>query len=198
MMPDLLQILINIQTVLPAFMTTLKVIVGIMALFIVTGSLFELWGLAHDNHNKYMAANRRFSLAGGITGLLVGGLMLSMMSLDFIDITTRTLTGGSVTSEILAYKTTASTGTGTSLSASAQAGTNAIFMILQVVGFIAYIKFFMLLKGRYDGSGSSNQGGLGIAFGYLIGGFACWNAQWLGNVVNDDIFGFKLLVLFFK
>ena len=42
-MPDLLQILINIQTVLPAFMTTLKVIVGIMALFIVTGSLFELW-----------------------------------------------------------------------------------------------------------------------------------------------------------
>ena len=136
-MPDLLQILINIQTVLPMFMTTLKVIVAIMSLFIITGSLFELWGLAHDNHNKYMAANRRFSLAGGLMGLLVGGTMLSMTTLDFIGITTRTLTGGSVTSQLLAYS--AGGAAATSLSASAQAGTNAIFMILQVVGFLAYI-----------------------------------------------------------
>ena len=195
-MPDLLQILINIQTVLPMFMTTLKVIVAIMSLFIITGSLFELWGLAHDNHNKYMAANRRFSLAGGLMGLLVGGTMLSMTTLDFIGITTRTLTGGSVTSQLLAYS--AGGAAAISLSASAQAGTNAIFMILQVVGFLAYIKFFMLLKNRYDGSGANQQGGLGIAFGYLLGGFACWNAQWLGNVVNNDIFGFKLLGLFFN
>ena len=75
-------------------------------------------------------------------GLLVGGTMLSMTTLDFIGITTRTLTGGSVTSQLLAYS--AGGAAATSLSASAQAGTNAIFMILQVVGFLAYIKFFML------------------------------------------------------
>ena len=58
-MPDLLQILINIQAVIPAFMSVLKTIVGIMSLFIVAGSMFELYGAANENSQKYLTANRR-------------------------------------------------------------------------------------------------------------------------------------------
>ena len=194
-MPDLLQILINIQAVIPAFMSVLKTIVGIMSLFIVAGSMFELYGAANENSQKYLTANRRFSLTGGIVGLLVGGVMLSMVTLDFIDITTRTLTGSHVTSEILAYKS----GGTSSLSANAKAGANTIFMLMQIVGFIAYMKFFLIMKARYDGSGAGQRvGGIGSAMTFLVAGFLCWNAQWAAEVLNDDIFGFKLLGLFFS
>lgn len=194
-MPDLLQILINIQAVIPAFMSLLKSVVGIMSLFIFAGAVFELYGAANENNQKYLASNRRFSAVGGIIGILVGGVMFSLVTLDFIDITTRTLTGDHVTSEILAY----SAGGTSSLSANAKAGANTIFMLMQVVGFIAYVKFFLIMKARYDGSGAGQKaGGIGSALTFLVAGFLCWNAQWAAEVVNEDIFGFKLLGLFFN
>ena len=51
-MPDLLQILLNFSGVIPYIIALLKTVCGLMAIWLITNGLFELYVAANDNNSK--------------------------------------------------------------------------------------------------------------------------------------------------
>lgn len=187
--PDLLSILINLGGAIPPLILAMQTMTGLMGVYLTMVGLLELWGSSNEGSSKFLAGSRRFTFAGGISNLFVGACMIGLATLDVVNIFSRTMTGDFVTSQLLSYDST-----GNGLSEKAAIATHVIYMIMQVVGFVAFIKAFLTLNRHYNGDTRQN---LGHVFGWLIGGFVCWNAQWFIGVLNNTI-GFDLIGLFFS
>lgn len=190
-MPDLMQLLLNTGNLVPSLITTLRVLAGVMSIWLVGSGIFELYAVSNDNNQRLLSGRKEFTWAGGLGSLLIGGLMMGFTTLDVIAPLTNGLTGGYVTNQLMMYQVDAAA----SLTEKGKAALSVIFMILQVVGFIAFLKAFWMFNNRFN-NGPSNQISMGLAFGYLIGGFLCWNAKWVIDVAGNE-FGFNILGLFF-
>jgi len=188
--PDLVDILVNVGGVIPPIIMMLQGISALIGLYLVAGSLIEIWGVANDNAMKYIPGRQRFSVGSALVSMFVGSILLSMGTLELVGILSRTLTGdyasSRITAEALSY-----TGGGR-LSEKVQVATMAILGIMQVVGFIAMVKGWLTINRYYNHQG---QAGLGQAFGWIIGGVLAWNFKWFSDVLNNTI-GFNLIGLF--
>lgn len=192
-MPDLLQILLNFSSVIPHIMKLFKGVCGLMAIWLVSNGLFELYAASNDNYSKFFSGRKSYSVIGGFTSVIIGSLLMGFTNLDVINITTRSLTGDHVTSEILTY----AGNTGTSLSEKGKEVLKVIFQILQVLGFVAYVKSFWIFNARFGDGSRSSDASMGKAIGFLVGGFLAWNAKWVIDVINNQL-GIDLIGLFFN
>lgn len=159
----------------------------LMGLYLTAGALIEIWGVTHDNALKYVAGKNKFSVGSAIVQLFIGAILLSIGTLEWMGIMSRTITGDYANSRMLSYSSSGST-----LQEQAQLATLALLGIMQVVGFIAMIKGWMTVNGYYN---QQSQAGLGTATGWIIGGILAWNFKWFSDVLNNTI-GFNLIGLF--
>lgn len=191
-MPDLMQLLLNIADLIPAIIITLRILAGVMGIWLVSAGIFELYAVSNDNNQRLLSGRKEFTWAGGFGSLFIGGLMMGFTNMEMIGVLSSTFTGDYVTSELMTY----AVGTGGSLTERGKAALSVIFMILQVVGFIAFLKCFWVFNNRFN-NGPNGDASMGKAIGFMIGGFACWNAKWCIDVIKNQI-GLDVLGLFFS
>lgn len=185
--PDLVQIMVNVGNIIPPLIMMVQGISVLMGLYLTAGALIEIWGVTHDNALKYVAGKNKFSVGSAIVQLFIGAILLSIGTLEWMGIMSRTITGDYANSRMLSYSSSGST-----LQEQAQLATLALLGIMQVVGFIAMIKGWMTVNGYYN---QQSQAGLGTATGWIIGGILAWNFKWFSDVLNNTI-GFNLIGLF--
>lgn len=185
--PDLVQIMVNVGNIIPPLIMMVQGISVLMGLYLSAGALIEIWGVTHDNALKYVAGKNKFSVGSAIVQLFIGAILLSIGTLEWMGIMSRTITGDYANSRMLSYSSSGST-----LQEQAQLATLALLGIMQVVGFIAMIKGWMTVNGYYN---QQSQAGLGTATGWIIGGILAWNFKWFSDVLNNTI-GFNLIGLF--
>ncbi|KPY55656.1 MULTISPECIES: hypothetical protein [Pseudomonas syringae group] len=185
--PDLVQIMVNVGKIIPPLIMMLQGISALIGLYLTAGALIEIWGVTHDNALKYVAGKNKFSIGSAIVQLFIGAILLSVGTLEWMGIMSRTITGDYANSRMLSYSSSGST-----LKEQAQLATLALLGIMQVVGFIAMIKGWLTVNGYYN---QQSQAGLGTATGWIIGGILAWNFKWFSDVLNNTI-GFNLIGLF--
>jgi len=184
---DLVNVLVNVGKVVPTAIMMLQSIGALMGLYLIASALVEIWGVTHDNALKYVAGRQRFSYGSAFVQLFVGTILVTMGTLEWMGIMSRTLTGNYANSRMLSYSQS-----GTTLQAQAQLATLALLGIMQIVGFIAMVKGWLTINAYYNGQ---SQTGWGTASGFIIGGILAWNFKWFSDVLNNTI-GFNLVGLF--
>lgn len=185
--PDLVTVMVNVGKIIPPLIMMLQGIAVVMGAYLTAGALVEIWGVTHDNALKYVAGKQKFSIGSALVQLFIGAVLLSVGTLEWMGIMSRTLTGDYANSRMLSYSSS-----GTTLQEQAQLATLALLGIMQVVGFIAMIKGWMTVNGYYN---QQTQAGLGTATGWIVGGVLAWNFKWFSDVLNNTI-GFNLVGLF--
>ena len=190
--PDLMDLLANIGVVIPPIIMMLQGIAALVGLYLVCGSLIELWGVTHDNAMKYVAGRQRFSVGSALVSLLIGSMLRTLGTLELTGILSRTLTGDYASARITASALSYDPGDSASLEERAQLAALALLGIMQVVGFIAMVKGWLTINKYYNHQG---QAGWGHAAGWLIGGVLAWNFKWFADVLNNTI-GFDVISIF--
>jgi len=188
--PDLIDVLVNVGSVIPPIIMMLQGIAALMGLYLVAISLIEIWGVTHDQALKYVAGRQRFSVGSALISMFIGSILLAMGTLELVGILSRTITGGYANSRVTADALSYTSGGG--LAEKGQIATLALLGIMQAVGFIAMVKGWLTINRYYNQQG---QAGLGHAFGWIIGGVLAWNFKWFSDLLNNTI-GFNLIGLF--
>lgn len=184
---DLVAVLVNVGKVVPTAIMMLQGIAALMGLYLIASALVEIWGVTHDQALKYVSGRQRFSYGSAFVQLVAGTVLLTMGTLEWMGIMSRTLTGDYANSRMLSYSQS-----GTTLQEQAQLATLALLGIMQIVGFIAMVKGWLTINAYYNGQ---SQTGWGAASGYMIGGILAWNFKWFSDILNNTI-GFNLVGLF--
>lgn len=159
-MPDLMTLLANFSSQIEPIIMMLQGIASLMGLYMVAGSLAELWGVSHDNALKYMPGKNRFSVGSAFVQLIIGAFLCAMGTLQLVGILSRTLTDDFANSRFLSY-----TPAGGSFEEQRLAAMAALLGIMQIVGFVAMIKGWITESSRQRPSSSRHWPG-------------CWLAGW--------------------
>lgn len=185
--PDLMTVLVNISGHIPAIISMMQGIVQLIALYFVGHALFEIWAVSYDNASKYVSGSQSFSYSSAVMQFCIGAILFSMSDLEMVGIMSRTVTGDFVSSRFIAYGVEDA-----SYSAQVEAATRALLGVLQIVGFSAMCKGWFTLNRIFN---AQTQTPMTTAFGWLIGGIAAWNFQWVAEVLNNST-GFNFITLF--
>ena len=186
-MPDLMTLLANVGSQIAPIIMMLQAIAALMGIYMTGSALVEFFGVSNPNALKYVAGRDRFSMTGGITQLLVGGVLLAMSTLEMVGIMSRTLTDDYANSRFLSYTAQSST-----FDEQRMAALTTILGIMQIVGFVSMVKGWMMLS---DIAHQKTQASKGMAFGFMIGGILAWNFKWVTDVINCT-FGYNLIGMF--
>lgn len=186
--PDLVSILVNVGKVLPAIIMVLQGVCTLIGLYFVASALIELWGVTHDNALKYIPGRERFSIGSALITLSIGSILLSLGTLELVGILSRTITGDYANSRMAALSYSG----GSSVSEKTELAAAALLGVMEVVGFVAMIRGWILVNRYYNNHYNS---GIGIAIGYIIGGVLAWNFKWFADIVNNTL-GFNVIKLF--
>jgi len=192
--PDLLTLLANAGSVAPAITMMLQGIIALIGLYLVASGLVELWGVSHDNALKYVAGRQRFSTGSALVSIGIGAVMLSLSTLEWMGIMSRTIMDGSAdaTARIMPSDMSYDTSGGSSsYDVKGRVAAMALLAIMQVVGLVAMVKALMTVNRYYN----NEQAHLGSAAGWALGGVLCWNFRWFVEVVNNTL-GFKIISMF--
>jgi hypothetical protein len=185
--PDLTIVLANIGTVIPDIIQLMQGVIAVMGLYLVIGALIELWGVSHDNAQKYLTSNKKFSAGSALIQLFIGAILTATATLEWMGMMSRALTGTYANSRFISYPAAS-----TSLSDQAAAATLAILGILQIVGLVAMVKGWMTANSVANGSARAS---MGQAIGWMVGGVLAWNFKWFSDALNNTI-GFNVISLF--
>lgn len=186
-MPDLLDLMINLGAMIPKLVDLLRVLCALISVYLIGNGFLELYAAHDGGSSKFLSGRERYSTVGSIISIFIGSMFLALASLELLNITTRSFTGDYVTSQIMTYKVNE----GVDTIQKAKLAKEVIFEILQVVGFIAIIKALLIFK---NSEKNPNQS-LGKAVCFFVGGLAGWNAEWLMQVINNQM-GINLIGLF--
>lgn len=186
-MPNLQTMLLRFSEQIPPIIMLLQSVTALMGLYFIASALMEFWGVDNPNASKFVSGGDRFSVGGGIVQLLIGGILTAMSTLQLVGILSRTLTDDYANSRFLSY-----TPAGGSFDEQRIAALATILGIMQIVGFTAMVKGWMVINGVAHGK---EKGGYGSAFVWLIGGVVAWNFKWFTDVLNCT-FGFNVIGMF--
>jgi hypothetical protein len=189
-MPDLMQVLMSLADMIPAFMKVLQGVATLMGFFLVGCGMYELWATSSNNQQRLLGGRKEFTWGGGFVSLIIGGMMTAFSNLDIIAPLSSVYSGRFVTSQLVAYQVAR----GASLTEQAKAVISVIFMILQLVGFWAFLKSFWIVNDRAN-NGPQHNVSLGKAFGFMSGGFVAWNAKWCIDVLRNTT-GINIIGMF--
>lgn len=184
-----MQVIVNFGTAIPALIMMLQGFVMLIGLYFVGSALIEIWGVSNDNALKFLRGNQRYSIGSAIITMIIGSLLLAMGTLELVAISSRTLTGGYVSSRITADALSYTPGGGGGLREKAELVTLALLAIMQMVGFIAMTKGWLTINAHYNHQG---QASLGQGIGFIVGGILAWNFKWFSDLLNNQL-GFNLI-----
>lgn len=187
---DLTEIIIRLGQVMPPLIMVIQLISGFLGVFLIGSALLEIWGASDANNQKYLTSSQRFSIGSAVIQIFIGVFLLSLSTLEFMGILTRSFTGNYVDSRIGIEQLNYSGNP--SLKQRAQLALMAILAMLQAIGIIAIIKAFLTANGRAKGTSNASYG---AAACWLIGGIICWNFKFFNDVLNYSV-GFNILGLF--
>lgn len=191
-MADLLTVLVNIGQVIEPIIWSLQWCILLMGAFFVSAALVELWGVNNDNALKFMNSRERFSVWGAGTKAITGGIFVSLGTLEWMGIMSRTVTTDYATPRFLSYCASAAACAGSTMQQQAQYATLALLGIMQIVGLVAMVKGWLTINARNTGQGNASYG---TAITWMIGGVLAWNFKWFADVLNNTI-GFDLIGMF--
>lgn len=191
-MPDLLTVLVNIGTVIEPLIWTMQWVILLMGAFFTAAALVDLWGVNNANATKFLNARENYSLWGAATKMITGAIFVSLGTLEWMGIMSRTVTGDYATSRFLSYCASASACAGSTLQQQAQYATLALLGIMQIVGLVAMVKGWLTINARNTGRSNASYG---QAATWMAGGVAAWNFKWMSDMLNNTI-GFDLIGLF--
>jgi len=185
--PDLMTVLVNLGNVIPPVIMMMQGIAMTAGVWLTGTALMEMWCINNENSSKHISGASRFTYQSAITQIVIGAILLSLGTLELVGIMTRSISGDFVASRIMSYQAT-----GTTMAERAQAATQGLLGLMQLVGFCAMFKGWMMINSRAHGVES---GAASIGWTFVIGGLACWNFQWVSDVLNNSI-GFNLIGMF--
>ncbi len=181
-LPDLAALLVNLNGLIDPIISLVQITTGLIGLYLVSSSLFDLWGSSNNNIQKYLSSASRVTVSGAIVKMFVGAIFISVSTLEMVGILSRSVTGGTaevrMTSDGLTYVQNAS------LNEQAQLAALVVLGILQVIGLVAMAKGLLTINKHYNGQ--SHQG-IGTAMAWLIGGLCAWNFRFFTAVLNNTI-----------
>lgn len=186
-MPDLMTILANFSSQISPIIMMLQGIAALMGVWLVAGSLVEMWGVTYDNALKYVPSNKRFSIGSACVQLIVGAMLCAMGTLQLVGVLSRTLTEDFANSRFLSY-----TMADNSFEEQRLAAMAALLGIMQIVGFVAMVKGWLTINQTANGQAKAS---LGISTAWLVGGLICWNFKWFTDVLNCTL-GFNIIGMF--
>jgi len=147
-------------------------------------AIMEFYCTANENASRFLPGAQRFTVGSGVVQMLIAAALISLSTLEFIGIATRTFTGTEVSSRLMAYQTGGST-----LADETQAAVQGILTILQLLGFCAICKSLFMLNARAHGQDSSSAS---IAWFFMGAGLIAWNFQLFAQFI-DAMTGFNVL-----
>lgn len=185
--PDLMTVLANIGNSIPPIIMMMQGF-AVTAGVVFTGlALMEYYCIANDNATKFLSGASRYTVQSATTQLVIGAILLLLGTLELVGIMTRSVTGDFVASRVMSYQAT-----GTTMAERAQAATYGLLGLMQLVGFVAMFKGWLMVNRRAHGQ---EPGGAGLAWTFVLGGLAAWNFQWVAQVINNTT-GFNLIGMF--
>ncbi|ANN80899.1 type IV secretion protein DotIE (plasmid) [Bordetella flabilis] len=191
--PDLATMLIGIGKVIPSIIMLMQVAAMAMGMYLTIGALVELWGANNDNLSKHISSQRAYSTTGGVIQLLIGALLLSVGTLEFVGVLSRSLTGDYAAVRMTADTLSYTPGPSSTAQEKALAVTLALLALLQAMGFVAIVKGLMGINRYYKQSAAAAS--FGTSLTWLLGGVLAWNFKWFSDVINNTV-GFNFISLF--
>ncbi|WP_323025697.1 hypothetical protein [Castellaniella sp.] len=192
-LPDLMTLLIGIGKVIPSIIMLMQLCVMLIGVYMTISGLIELWGSQTPNVNKFLSRTESYSLTTGVVQLFLGGLFLSLGTLEFVGVLSRSLTGDYAAVRMTAESLSYTPGASVSAQEKAKAVTLALLALLQAVGFVGITKSLLTINRHVKQTGGGATIGNALAWG--IGGVLAWNFKWFSDVINNTI-GFDFISLF--
>lgn len=183
-MPNLMDILISFGGIAPLILEVLQGVMALCGVFLTGMAIIEFYCTANENAARFLPGAQRFTIGSATAQLVIGAALISLSTLEFIGIATRSLTGTEVTSRLMAYQTG-----GITLAAETQAAVQGILTLLQLLGFCAIAKSFFMMNARAHGQ---EPGSATLAYGFLGGGLIAWNFPLFAQFINS-LTGFNIL-----
>lgn len=186
-MPSLMDIMINFGALAPTIIMVLQGVMALAGVWLTGMAIIEFYCTSNENAARFLPGAQRFTVGSATAQLIIGALLISLSTLEFIGIATRTITGSQVTSRLMAYQTT-----GNTMADETQAAVHGMLMLIQLMGFCAVAKSLFMMNKRAHGQ---EPGAPTIAWGFLIGGLVAWNFQLVAQGL-DSMTGFNILGAF--
>lgn len=191
--PDLMTMLIGIGKVIPSIIMLMQLAAMVIGVYLTIQGAFGLWAANSDNLSKHLSGHQSYSTTRGIVQIFLGALFLSLGTLEFVGILSRSLTGdyaaARMTADVLSY----TPGKDSGAQEKAKAVVLALLALLQAVGFVALCKGFFTIN-RYFKQNTA-AASVGMALTWILGGIIAWNFKWFSDVINNTV-GFDFISLF--
>lgn len=191
-LPDLMTMLIGIGKVIPSFIMLMQTVAVVVGVFLTISGLMELAGAHNQNLTKHMSSQQAYSTQVAGVKILLGGVLLSLSTLELIGVLSRTITGDyaatRMTADVLSY----APGKGASAAEKSKVVVLALLALMQAVGMVSVFKGIMTLNAYAKQTTSVS---FGTCLAWIIGGILAWNFKWFSDVINNTI-GFDFLKLF--
>lgn len=185
--PDLMTVLANVGNSIPPIIMMMQGFAVTAGVAFTGLALMEYYCIANENSSKFLAGASRYTVQSATTQLVIGAILLMLGTLELVGVMTRSVTGDFVASRVMSYQAT-----GTTMAERAQAATQGLLGIMQLVGFVAMFKGWLMVNRRAHGQES---GSAGWAWTFVLGGLAAWNFQWVAQLINNTT-GFNLIGMF--
>ncbi len=183
-MPSLMDILVNFGAIAPLIIQVMQGIMALAGVWLTGMAIIEFYCSSNANAARFLPGSQRFTVGSATVQLLIGACLISLSTLEFIGIATRTVTGNSVSSKLMAYQTS-----GNTLADESAIALHAMLALIQLMGFCAIAKSLFMMNKRAHGQ---EPGAPTIAWGFLIGGLIAWNFQIFAQAM-DSLTGFNIL-----
>lgn len=190
--PDLMLMLVNLGKVIPTFIMLGQITVGLIGVYLTGKGLIELFGASNDNMSKHLSSQNGYNTTAGIVAILIGGVLVSLSTLEFIGVLSRSITGDYVSTRMTADALSYSQGANSSAKEKALAATLALLALMQAVGFVAISKSVLTFNAYFK---QKTNEPIGKAIAWALGGMLAWNFKWFSDVLNNT-FGFNFIGLF--
>jgi len=185
--------LIGIGKSIPSIVMLIQLTAMVVGVYFTIDGLIEVWGANNQNLSKHISSQRSYSTTGGMIQILIGSLLLSIGTLEFVGILSRSITGdyaaARMTADILSYTPRENS----TVQEKAVAVTMALLALMQAVGLIAIIKGFFGMNRYFKQTGAAAP--FSVSLTWVIGGIIAWNFKWFSDVLNNTI-GFDFISLF--
>lgn len=180
---DLLTILVNFSSILDPLLTLVVIVSAIIGVIMVATALMNAYVLSLDNGHAWGSNNA--TISGVIWSLVIGGILVSPILA--VQIFGNTLLDTPVNGSGLLYQSAG-------MSDAQKQAVKAIFGLLSVTGFIAFVRGWVILNKHFNGV---IKDGVGMGLTHIIGGtILVYMDVFLDAVQSTTGFDFTQMFLF--
>ncbi len=192
-LPDLMTMLIGIGKAIPSIIMLMQLCAMAIGFYVTAQGVVGLWAAYNPNASKFLSGSQSYSTMSSVIQIFLGGFFMSLGTLEFIGVASRSLTGDYAAARMTAESLSYTPGSNASAQEKALAVTLALLALMQACGFVAITKAFLTVN-RYAKQ-TSGGATIGNALAWFIGGIIAWNFKWFSDLINNTV-GFDFISLF--